>query len=103
MRCQGGGEKKAVFGRFKVTKSQECVFFAPTALTDNQIVEPMIKRAMLGAVFLEHMSKLPKEHGRVLWEVDVSSVPPAKIRPLKPKMWLVVNAVIKKGLYYQLK
>ena len=56
-----------------------------------------------GCVFDGAYSKLPTQHAKVLWEVEVAvdRVPP-RLRPLKPKLWLLCNVKLEPDKVYLL-
>ena len=96
------GEPKDVFCRYEVTLGDKTASFCPKKLTDAQMADGTLKRAALGAVFLGKLSKLPNKVVKTVWEMELSLKPPAMLRPIKPKLWLVRHTELKAGKFYRL-
>ena len=78
------------------------VAFVPKDLTGGEVGREHIKRAQVGAAFVGHFERLPHNHAGIVWELAASTVPPAKFKPVKPKMWLKDHLELKANFYYQL-
>lgn len=76
--------------------------FSPSPLSDAQMTEPCLKRAALGVALLGHFTALPLDAATVVWEVEMCMEPPAKLRPVKPKLWLAGSVQMESGVYYLL-
>ena len=48
------------------------------------------------------MAALPTEHAGLVWEVELDTVPPPSFNVLKPKLWLLKQVVLEKGMFYAL-
>jgi hypothetical protein len=100
--CQA--EEKEVFCRNAVQPDQNAAIgFVPNALPEAVAAETNIKRASMGAVFLNKMDQLPTVASQIVWEVALALEPPAKVRPVKPKMYLMGKLDLMPGIYYLLK
>lgn len=77
--------------------------FVPNTLPEAMMAETNIKRASLGAVFLSKMDQLPTVASQIVWEVVLALEPPAKVRPVKPKMYLMGQLDLMPGNFYLLK
>ena len=55
-----------------------------------------------GAVFLGKFSKLPSKVAKIVGEMELYLKPPAMLRPMKPKLWLVRHTELKAGKFYRL-
>ena len=67
-----------------------------------EILQKGVKHPQLGAAFAGNYSKLPSTHAAVTWEVDYVWRVPARVRPLKPKFYLLRKVTLKRGLAYRL-
>ena len=61
-----------------------------------------VKHGQLGAAFVGVFDKMPSTHACLTWEVDYVFRVPARVRPLKPKVWLLRSVTLKRGLAYRL-
>ena len=80
----------------------EIVAFMPARLPDSQISGSTAKHACLGAMLLGNFGSLPTTSAAVLWDVNLSLEPPASVKPLKPKLWLMGRLQLLAGVYYLL-
>ena len=97
--CQGNSVE--LFCRTTMGTVENTIGFIPDNLSDANLAEVAKKRASIGAVFNGHWNKLPTGNAGILWEVDVDLNPPAKMKPLKPKLWLLGKQTLKVGLIYK--
>ena len=67
---------------------QQALAFAPDRLSDDTLAGTTLKRAMAGALFTDFKA-LGSDVAKIVWEIAVSHDPPACIKPLKPKLWLI--------------
>lgn len=86
-----------------MTVSNARIAFAPNRLTDAALAEHTVKRAALGAAFMENFHRLPSTSAQVIWECEMSLEVPAKVKPIKPKLWLTSKTCLEVGKYYLLK
>ena len=101
--CCAQGVEKEAFVRYNLAPDpMKMVSFTPVRLTDSQIAETTSKRASLGAMLLGHFGSLPTTSAAVLWDVELSLEPPARVKPLKPKLWLMGRLQMQAGVYYLL-
>ena len=77
-----------LFCRLELHLGQQALAFAPDRLPDETLAGTTLKRAMASALFTDFKA-LGSDVAKILWEVAVSHDPPACIKPLKPKLWLV--------------
>ena len=61
-----------------------------------------VKRGALGAIWVGKLDKVPSSHCKVKWEVEFQRTPPASVRPLKPKVWLMHPVTLDADIYYEL-
>ena len=88
--------------RFELGLKEKVQCITPKPLSDADIAGVTVKRAQLGAIFMDNMSKLPTVAGKIYWEVEVAPTPPAHLKATKPKFWINGNAKLEKGFYYKL-
>ncbi len=74
----------------------------PDDLDDQTASATVVKRGQLGAVFNHKRDKLPKVNCAIIWEVSMDLNPPASVKPLKPKFWLVGQLQMKADHAYML-
>ena len=68
-------------------------------------LKPTLRHTEIGGVLFprtEGMVALPTEHAGVVWEVELDTVPPPSFNVLKPKLWLLKQVVLEKGVFYAL-
>ena len=89
--------------RCKVEASTTGVItFTPTPLGDTVLATGVLKRATAGAYFVGRLQKLPTQHARIIWDVQIKAEPPACVRALKPKLHLFGKCTFEKDVYYKL-
>ena len=95
---------KDAFMRYTVEpKAGEHLMYRPNALTDAQMAEKTLKRGVLGAAYVTRFDKLHAMSSvKVLWDVEPKLEPPAHMKPLKPKLWMMGSITLEKGFFYQL-
>lgn len=94
--------EQQVFHRYAVCKQDNGTAFYPKALTDAEISADTLKRGALGAAWLGKLDALPSMHTKVLWDTEFKKTPPASLRPVKPKMWLMCKTELQAGFFYEL-
>ena len=100
-RCQG--HKKEAYCRATVSPNASTVIFVPKPLSGEESAATQLKRAAFGASLLGHLKTLEGcEHGEVIWDCALVKDPPAMIRPLRPRFWLLCEVELEVGKYYQL-
>ena len=99
--CQG--HEMEQFCRTVVESPVNTCAYVPDKLTDEEMAKSTLKRAIFGAAFLDHMDKLPKGGALgVKWEVQTCLDPPAHLRVIKPKFWLLCSVRVKANMAYKL-
>jgi hypothetical protein len=99
--CQGREVEQ--FCRTVVDVAPKTCAYVPDKLTDDEMAQNTLKRAIFGAAFLDHMDKLPKNDSfGVIWEVQTCLDPPAHMRVIKPKFWLLGAVRMKANMAYKL-
>ena len=78
--------------------------FLPRALTEASAQEPYkIPWTQFGTLFRTGgFANLPTSAAKVLWEVDIRTEMPKKVKPVKPKMWLMCSVELKDNMAYKL-
>ena len=85
-----------MFSRLKLRLGNHALAFAPDTLPDSDLDGTTLKRAAAGALF-PNPSSLDCEHAQVLKKkIQLSYDPPAAVKPLKPKCWLLGSLTIEK-------
>ena len=79
-----------MFCRLKLRLGNHALAFGPDKLSDADLAGTTLKRAQAGALF-GNVAKLESVTGQagVVWEVLLSYDPPATVKPVKPKFWLL--------------
>ena len=75
-----------------MTDASKTIGFVADKLSDAEIASPSLKRASFGAAYANHWGKIPTPPSSdcgVLWEVEPKLDPPAEIKPIRPKLWLL--------------
>ena len=89
--------------RFQIAPKNEVHIFVPDALADG--LEPSaIKPGQLGARLSQSLRRRLYDAGgplEVIWEVELECNPPAMIRPIKPKLWLMGKLSIAAAMAYR--
>lgn len=97
------GIAKEVFSRYTITQGTSTAKFFPARLTDAVAAEQVQKRGVAGAVFINRFQEFSRAPAlKLLWEVELAAGPPALLKPLKPKVWLLGVAHMMPGCWYQL-
>ncbi|CAE7328154.1 unnamed protein product [Symbiodinium necroappetens] len=79
------------------------LFFTPSNLSDDQVAEGLLKRDVLGAVFVGCMKKLLEmENVKIVWRCMFQTQVPAMIKPVKPKLFLACSTQLEAGFFYRL-
>jgi len=78
--------------------------FLPRALTEAIANEPYkIPWTQFGVLFRAlGFNWMPTKTAKLLWEVDVRSEMPKKVKPVRPKMWLMGIVELKEDMAYKL-
>ena len=63
--------------------------------------EGQVGHMELGAAFSGNYSKLPSEHAKLAWDVEISDRTPPRYRAMKPKLWLVSSVELEPGFAYR--
>jgi hypothetical protein len=95
--------KNLVFCRHALKPTLKTAVYKPTPLTDQQLAEPNLKRAVAGAAFLGHFDKLPKSHLQVKWEVTTTPAPNISMKPIRPKLWIMGKITMEADYFYEVK
>ena len=75
----------------------------PTRVTDEQVAEGTLKRAVAGAVYMDNMTKLQQyENAKVIWQCGFQTQAPALIKPTKPKFYMTCSTQLEPGFFYKL-
>lgn len=96
------------FFRFTVQPQGHILTFQPNTLAADR-APTQLQHAEIGAgIDLVKANQLffpSADDGmaRVLWEVEICVNPPAQVKPIKPKVWLLGNMEMKKEKAYLLK
>ena len=90
-----------MFCRLKLRLGNHALGFGPDKLSDADLAGTTLKRAQAGA-FFENVSKLECNHAGVIWEVQLSFDPPATVKPVKPKYWLLGSLTMEPEKIYKL-
>ena len=96
------GNEVPVFSRLNVKMQQSTIAFTPKQLTDDELAGPIIKKAMFGALCVDKYDRLPCNHAKLLWEVEMHRTAPAHLRTIKAKHWLMGTLDMEAGSYYKL-
>ena len=91
--------------RYNITRAAETHAFTPNELAEEKKTgegKMTLKVAELGALFMNNLKDLPKQHARLVWECELDTSPPACIRPRKPKVWLTCTTNVNKGTAIEL-
>ena len=96
------GKDVPVLSRFNVKMQQLTIAFTPKQLTDDELAGPVVKKAMFGALFADKYDRLPCNHAKLLWEVEMHRTAPAHLRTIKAKQWLMGSLDMEAGKYYKL-
>ncbi len=86
--------------RFDVVRDAVTYAFKPDDLVGDAEAMMQLQPSKIGAIFAKVLGKLPTKNGRLVWECQLDTSPPATIRPRKPKMWFVSTADLAKGKSY---
>jgi hypothetical protein len=87
--------------RHDVKVSDMVVAFTPHKLSDKEVADVVLKRAVAGAAFVGKWKKLVAGPCHINWEVELC-LPAKSVRPIKPKLWFGARLEMTKNLYYQL-
>ena len=96
------GREQQAFYRFGVAQENQGAALYPRMLTDDEMAADMVKSGALGAVWAGKYNNMPSAYTKVLWDVEFKRTPPAALRPVKPKMWLMCSTRLEKDFYYEL-
>ena len=96
------GREVPVFSRFNVKMQQSTIAFTPKQLTDDELAGPVVKKAMFGALFADKYDRLPCNHAKLVWEVEMHRTTPTHLRTIKAKHWLMGTLDMEAGRYYRL-
>ena len=91
--------------RFTIGQNRQTYVYRPNTISDERVValpNRELRGVEIGAIFSGDLSGLPSKYGRLLWEVEIDRMPPATIRPIKPKFWLVRNIQLPHGMVQKL-
>ena len=66
------------------------------------IAQPVLKRAVAGALYRDNYSKLRSETTDVVWEIQKCLNPPACLKAFKPKVYML-GTLRMEGMLYELK
>ena len=79
------------------------LFFTPSNLSDDQVAEGLLKRDVLGAVFVGCMKKLLEmENVKIVWRCMSQTQVPAMIKAVKAKLFLACSIQLEAGFFYRL-
>jgi hypothetical protein len=88
--------------RYDIVADLDLASYIPNPLTDTEIADEFLKSGTCGAGFIGHHTTLPTTHTGVVWEVSLSLVPPAAIRPLNPKFYNLDTLILQPAKRYKL-
>ena len=97
---------ESMFHRYTVHhKDIDGWYYQPDAIEQQPDTTNPLRHMDIGGVLFprtEDMAALPTEHAGVVWEVELDTVPPPSFNVLKPKLWLLKQVVLEKGMFYAL-
>lgn len=93
---QDGIVKQVPF-RFKLSKGRQTHVFQPHLLPEDRAGATDFKHSEVGALFAKSLNSVPLTYGKIVWEVEVDKMPPATLRPIKPKYWLLKKVAMEPG------
>lgn len=96
------GNEVELFCRLLLKEGQSSLAFVPDRLSDGDMAASQLKRGLAGGIFSD-VSQLQTSCAEIAWEVTASYDPPAAIKPIKPKFWLLGNVEIKMDTVYKVK
>ena len=79
------------------------VAFIGDRLDDVTLAQPVLKRAVAGALYRDNYSKLRSETTDVVWEIQKCLNPPACLKAFKPKVYMLGTLRMEAGMLYELK
>ena len=92
--------------RFDIEPDKVVHSFYPEALAEQMRISDTdwqtFQRTQVGAAYIGDFGSLPNITGSFLWEVEIDIAPPATIKALKPKLWLLGEATLAAGSVYQI-
>ena len=92
-----------VFMRCTLVSAGDFISFCPTRITDDQVAEGTLKRAVAGAVYVDNMTKLQLfENAKIIWQCCYQTQAPALIKPTKPKLFMTCSTHLEPGYFYKL-
>ena len=94
------GQQELVPFRYDVELESETHGYYPDTLSDDR-VSASLKMAELGAIYKGVFGEVAKSHVQIVWEVQINTSPPAKIKPLKPKVWVTAELLMNAGVLYK--
>ena len=103
--CPWKGKERELFCRVDMTDASKTIGFVADKLSDAEIASPSLKRASFGAAYANHWGKIPTPPTSpcgVLWEVEPKLDPPAEIKPIKPKLWLLGKTELAADTLYRI-
>ena len=96
------GQQELVPFRYDIEMESQTYGFYPDTLSDAK-TNGSLQAAEIGAVYKGKFQVLPKDLINTVWEVQINNSTPAKIQPVKPKMWATRELVMSAGIIYQMK
>ena len=90
----------ALFCRTELAAKKNGSCFVTDKLSDAVLAQETLKRATAGAALRDNLGLMPQRAATVLWETTTSHNPPACIRAVKPKLWLVGRLSLTSGKAY---
>lgn len=100
MQSNSDGLSEVARMRYNVKVLSKSTVFHPTALNDQALLKTEHKHAEFGLCWHGCFEKLPTSHCKIVWDCCISEAPPAVIKPVKPKLWLVKTLTLQPGKYY---
>jgi hypothetical protein len=90
--------------RFDILPCAQIHVFKPDLLKPDNVklkdgAHMRLKHGELGAMFFDKIEVDATSCLRILWEVEIDVNPPAAVRAVKPKCWIVKQLTVKSGLY----
>ena len=94
------GQQELVPFRYDIELGDQTHGFHPDTLPEDK-VKASLQMAEFGAIYKGKFDQMPKTHMKIVWEVQVNNTPPAKIQPVKPKVWVTTELLMNAGVIYK--
>ena len=96
------GQQELIPFRYKIEMESQTYGFYPDTLSEAK-TKGSLQAAEFGAVYKGKFQFLPKDIIKIVWEVQINNSTPAKLQPVKPKMWATRELLMSAGIIYQMK